>query len=108
MLKISTKMHGDTLTLVLEGSLDGPWVKEVEVAWQSAGADHGHRKVKVDLTEVTFVSQAGRRLLEQLCVGETEIVSSDLLTKSLVDEISGKLSNSKKRAPQTNESKRNA
>ena len=36
MLKIGTEMLDDEVLLVLEGSLSGPWVAEVELAWQGA------------------------------------------------------------------------
>jgi hypothetical protein len=90
MLKIATEMLHDEVLLVLEGSLSGPWVAEVERAWHGATTDRQPRKMKVDLSEVTFVSDEGKQLLERICASGTEIVSSDLLTKALADELSHK------------------
>jgi hypothetical protein len=90
MLKIGTDMLDDEGLLVLEGSLSGPWVAEVERAWHGATIDRQPRKIKVDLSEVTFVSEEGEQLLERMCANGADIVSSDLLTKALADELSHK------------------
>jgi len=90
MLKVGTEILDDELLLVLEGSLSGPWVAEVERAWQGATIDRQPRKIKVDLSEVTFVSDEGMQLLERICGSGTEIFSSDLLTKALAHELSHK------------------
>ena len=88
MLKISTEMLSDELMLVLEGSLSGPWVGEVESAWHRTSTGREARRVRVDLSGVTFVSEEGKQLLEQICASGAEIVSSDLLTRALADELS--------------------
>ena len=90
MLKIGTEMLDDEVLLVLEGSLTGPWVAEVERAWRGATLDRQPRKIKVDLSEVTFVSDEGKQMLERICANGTEIFSSDLLTRALADELSHK------------------
>ena len=90
MLKIGTEMLDDEVLLVLEGSLSGPWVAEVERAWHAATIDRQLRRIKVDLSEVTFMSDEGKQLLERICASGTEIFSSDLLTKALADELSHK------------------
>ena len=90
MLKIGTEMLDDEGLLVLEGSLSGPWVAEVERAWHGAIIDRQPRKIKADLSEVTFVSDEGKQLLERICASGTETFSSDLLTKALAHELSRK------------------
>lgn len=90
MLKIGTEMLDDEVLLVLEGSLSGAWVAEVERAWQGATLDRQPGKIRVDLSEVTFLSDEGKQLLERICASGTEVFSSDLLTKALADELSHK------------------
>jgi hypothetical protein len=97
MLKISTKALGDDVTLVLEGSLSGPWVAEVASVWHRTSIGRKSRRVRVDLSGVTFVSDEGRQLLEQICISGVEIVSSDLLTKAIADELSHKHREARKR-----------
>jgi hypothetical protein len=90
MLKIGTEMLDEEVLLVLQGSLSGPWVAEAERAWHRATLDRQPVKIRVDLSEVTFVSDEGKQLLERICASGTEIVSFDLLTKALADELSQK------------------
>lgn len=90
MLKISTEKSGEDVKLVLEGSLSGPWVAEVERVWRRTSTDRKSQRVRVDLSGVTFVSDEGRQLLEQICASGVEIVSSDLLTKAMADDLSYK------------------
>lgn len=93
MLKIGTEKSGEDVKLVLEGSLSGPWVAEVERVWRRRKA----RRVRVDLSGVTFVSDEGKQLLEQICASGAELISSDLLTRALADELSHKYREAGKR-----------
>lgn len=90
MLKIRTEKLDDEVRLVLEGSLSGPWVAEVEHAWHAAIVDRQPGKIRVDLSDVTFVSDEGKQLLGRICASGTEVFSSDLLTEELADELSHK------------------
>jgi len=90
MLKIDTEMLDDEVLFVLEGSLSGPWVAEVERAWHGATLDRQPGKIRIDLSDVIFVSDEGKQLLERICASGAEIFSSDLLTKALADELSHK------------------
>lgn len=93
MLRVSTKIRFDTLVFILEGSLSGMWVQEVDRVCRTAIVNDQCAKVEIDLSDVTFVSPEGKQLLERLCAGGAGIVSSALLTKSLVDEIQGRFRN---------------
>ena len=90
MLKISTEELPGEVLLVLEGSLSGPWVPEVERAWQRVPIEPLLRKLRVDLSGVTFVSEQGRCLLERMCASGVELFSSDLQTNALCEELSQK------------------
>lgn len=65
MLRITLLDELAQLTLKLEGSLVGVWVKETEEAWRSAKAAAG-RPLIVDLKAVNRVDQAGVYLLALL------------------------------------------
>ena len=88
MLKISTEELLGEVLLVLEGSLSGLWVAEVEGAWQRVSIEPLLRKLRVDLSGVTLVSEQGRCLLERMYASGVELFSSDLETKALCEEIS--------------------
>jgi anti-anti-sigma regulatory factor len=90
MLKISTEELLGELLLVLEGSLSGPWVPELERVWQRVSSQPPHRKLRVDLSGVTFVNEQGRSLLERMCASGAELFSSDLQTRALCEELSQK------------------
>jgi len=90
MLKISTDVQAGTVVLVLEGSLSGPWVQEVEHTWETTVGDQGFGRTRLDLSGLTFVSSEGKKLLEKLVAGGVELISSDVLTKSIVSAISRK------------------
>ena len=87
MLRVSTKIRFDTLVFILEGSLSGLWVQEVDRVCRVAIVNDQCARVELDLSGVTFVSPEGKQLLEKLWANGAGIVSSDLLTKSLVEEI---------------------
>jgi len=93
MLRASTKIRFDTLVFILEVSLSGLWVEELDRVFRMAVVNDQCARVEVDLSDVTFVSPEGKQLLERLCASGVGIVSSALLTKSLVDEIQGRSRN---------------
>ena len=64
MLKISIQRETDTIRLVLEGSLAGPWVQELERVSQEAIA--ASKSVALDLEKLRFVDLEGAALLRDL------------------------------------------
>jgi anti-anti-sigma regulatory factor len=87
MLKVTKEIYNNTVVLIVEGSLSGPWVQEVDRVCRVSAVTDRCITVTVDLSQVTFVSEEGKELLERLCASGAEIISSDVLTKSLVEEI---------------------
>ena len=96
MLKISEDADGDTVVFILEGSLSGPWVQEFERAWQTAADGRRCRRMKANLSAVTFVSREAKELLERLFLQGADLFSSDVLTKAIVDAITRKHRRSRK------------
>ena len=62
MLRISTSECEGQIILKLEGKLSGPWVEEFERCWQTS-SDIYKKVLVVDLSGVTFVDSAGKKLL---------------------------------------------
>ena len=62
MLKISTEVFGEQVLLVLEGSLSGPWVAEVQTAWRCASINRHAEKIRVNLSG-SHIFQRGRQAL---------------------------------------------
>ena len=65
MLKITRRSEGGTVVIEVEGKLAGPWVKELDQCWRSANTPET-RPVRVDLTAVSFIDEAGEELLRTM------------------------------------------
>ena len=85
MLRITTTDVGGKVTLKLEGKLAGAWVEELARCWQASS--HNYKGAVVDLSGVTFVDPAGKKLLCSMSGGGAQLVGSGLMPKSLIDEI---------------------
>ncbi len=87
MLRITVHDNPQVLTFQLEGSLSGPWLRELEECWQGTLARRGKRIVRVDLTGVTFINDAGKACLTTMHRQGVEFVAPDCLTRAVVAEI---------------------
>ena len=87
MLRITVHDNPQTLTFQLEGSLAGPWLRELQACWQSTLAHQRKPILRVDLTGVTFINDAGKACLAALHRQGAEFVAPDCLTKAIVAEI---------------------
>ena len=87
MLRITVHNKPPVLTFQLEGELAGPWVREVEECWQRALASQPEPILRVDLTGVTFIEEAGKACLAALHRQGADFLAPDCLTKAVVDEI---------------------
>jgi anti-anti-sigma regulatory factor len=87
MLKISIEKSQKCTTLRLEGRLARPWVDELDRAWRAASTDPTDGRIAVDLSEVTFICEEGKRLLEQMHAQGAKLKGSGCVTRSLVEGI---------------------
>ena len=87
MLRITTTDIGEKIVLKLEGKLAGPWVEEFERCWHMSTDIYRKKGLVVDLSGMTFVDPAGKKLLCAICSGGAQLVGSGLIPKSLIDEI---------------------
>jgi anti-anti-sigma regulatory factor len=69
--------------LTLDGQLAGPWVAELKSAWVES------LRV-VDLTNVTFVDEAGARVLCAMKDAGVRFVARGVDTKQLLDDLNQK------------------
>src|SRR5262245_11615679 len=88
MLRITVLDNAGPLTFRLEGRLAGPWVRELEVCWQSNLVRHPQSAVRIDLTGVTFVDAAGKAFLAGRHAEGAELLASGCLMRAVVAEIS--------------------
>lgn len=89
MLKISIHDTPTELRFQLEGRLIGPWVAEAEGAWQTAESARNGRRVVFDLSDITFIDDNGRELLERLHRSDVTLLGSDPMTRSIIEEVTG-------------------
>jgi hypothetical protein len=87
MLRITVHDKPPVLSFQLEGELAGPWVRELEKCWRSARPRRPEAILRMDLTEVTFIDEAGRFCLAALHRQGTEFVAADCMTIAIVAEI---------------------
>lgn len=89
MLRVTTKVDEEQgrVTLMLEGKLSGPWVEEFERCWCLALEKSKH--LAVELAGVTFIDSKGKCLLAKIHGQGTTLSGTGLMTKSIIEEISG-------------------
>lgn len=86
MLKITTQQETESITLVVEGRLAGPWVQELQDCWRSI-AEERKRGAVVNFTGVTFVDHSGQALLCRLWQEGAELKAAGCLNNCLVTQI---------------------
>lgn len=80
----------DANKLILHGQLAGPWVSEFESAWNKS-------LQIVDLTDVTFVDEAGARVLCSMHEAGVSFIARGVDTKHLLDDLKRKTAPSLRR-----------
>jgi outer membrane protein TolC len=90
MLKITVHDGPEALTFVVEGKLVGAWARELEQSWQIAASIRGGKMLSVDLSEVLFIDEEGKRVLCKLFKEGASFRSAGPMTDSIVAEITGK------------------
>jgi hypothetical protein len=87
MLKISVIDSRSQRRVVIEGTLDEPWLAALRGSWQAAKADLGSRKLVLDLKNVTRISEEGESALSELVKEGACFSSSGVLTKYLLQQL---------------------
>jgi anti-anti-sigma regulatory factor len=87
MLRITLVPASEPPTLKLEGKLTGPWVGELEHSWSELSLDGHQHPVTVDLTDVTFISPEGKKLLRSMLKHGTDLQSRSLMTQFILSQI---------------------
>jgi hypothetical protein len=88
MLRITVQEDGALWRMQLAGRLEGAWVAETENTWRSSPGSG--RRVEIDIREVTWIDQAGLRLLHAMNQAGARFVATGVAMEALVEEITGK------------------
>jgi anti-anti-sigma regulatory factor len=87
MLKITADRDAGRAIFRLEGRLTGPWVEELKTCWQKSAAAGEQIKV-VLLDEVTFIDEAGKKLLTDMHRQGAELTAcSGCMTRAITEGI---------------------
>lgn len=87
-LRISVQPNSESIAIVLEGRVAGPWAEELSRTWAEVAPTVGTRTVSLDLCNTTYADAAGIAALRQI-YGTTaaQIVTSSPWTQYLAEEI---------------------
>ncbi len=86
VIRITCHNESAMTRLVLEGKLAGACVDELDKCWQQALSNGA--PLLVDLTSVSFIDDRGKQLLKRMHDHGAKLVSSSLMSKCLIAEIS--------------------
>jgi hypothetical protein len=87
MLRITVHNTPQVVTFQLEGRLTDPWLEELAKCWRLTLSNNGKLGIRVDLTGLTFIDNAGKACLQAMHCRGAEFIAADCETKSIVDEI---------------------
>lgn len=68
----------------LHGRLTGPWVDELRSCWKRAREQAPQARAIVDLKEVTFIDQAGERLLAEMRGAGAKLIAIGVANRHLL------------------------
>ena len=66
VLRITTDRKQNSISLRLEGQVEGPWIEVLRNSWAQAMSHDGHQEIAVDLAGVTFANPEGGDLLRTM------------------------------------------
>ena len=87
MFKISISDTLSRRTLLVEGTLIGPWVAELGTTWRNASQELGGRKLVIDLTNVTVISHEGEDAIFDLMKKGVNFSSGGVLTSHVLKQL---------------------
>jgi hypothetical protein len=96
MLRITVQEDSTLWRLHLAGGLVGAWVAETDEVWRSAPLSG--KRIEIDMREVTWIDQAGRRLLQAMNQAGARFIAKGVAMEALVEEITGKPARRSRRA----------
>jgi hypothetical protein len=85
MLRITIHDLGTVCRLELAGRLEGPWVRETELAWRSL--QRPHKRMEVDLRQLTGIDDSGRELLSAMHGAEASLIGEGVWMTALIEEL---------------------
>ena len=91
MFKISIADSPSRRTLLVEGTLIGPWIAELGTTWRNASRDLERRELVIDLTNVTVISHEGEDAIFDLMKRGANFSCGGVLTKHVLKQLARKI-----------------
>ena len=87
-LRISVQENDNSIGLTLVGRLAGPWVQELNRAWQEVAARLDGKKLSLDVRDLTYSDADGKQVLRDIFkLSRAEFVTSSDWSQHLASEI---------------------
>jgi len=90
MLRVSYSDTADGHRWSLCGHLAGPWVDELRKCWRHARTHAPRARAVVDLSDVTFIDEAGEGLLSEMESAGTEFIAAGVENTDLLASLKQK------------------
>jgi hypothetical protein len=87
MFKISIADTPSRRTLLVEGTLIGPWIAELGTTWRNASRDLSERKLLIDLTNVTVISREAEDAIFDLMNKGANFCCAGVLMRHVLKEL---------------------
>lgn len=72
------------------GQLSGPWVEELRSVWRRIREHTGQKQALIDLSQVTFIDEAGEQLLAEMKAAGADFVVTGVEHKHLLANLGDK------------------
>jgi len=90
MFRISIADTPSRRTLIVEGTLIGPWVPELRAAWRHRNKELGGRELLIDLCNVTVISREGEDAIFDLMKEGAKFSCGGVLIRHVLKELARK------------------
>jgi len=90
VLKITINETPTEKQWILQGQLVGPWVGELRTCWKKAHRNHDGRTCTVDLNNISFIDEAGERLLRAMSKKGAQFLADGMYIKHVLEQLKGK------------------
>ena len=90
MFKISIDDTPSRRTLIVEGTLVGPWVAELGRSWRNASQDLDRRNLVIHLKNLTAISREGEDAIFDLIKEGAKFSCGNVLTKHVLKQLARK------------------
>ncbi|HXF41491.1 MAG TPA: hypothetical protein VN687_17375 [Blastocatellia bacterium] len=89
MIRINRIHERSSFRLIVEGSLSGASVNELERCWLDVKRATPDDRISVELTAVSYIDDNGRRLLKCMFSEGAELRANGVMTRGIIEEIAG-------------------